>query len=313
MRTRKGLPFVCTQYMKTIIEGIMARVQRNEKVIICHFLWMGNHPHIIIVAKDSAQCTRFYGELKKQLTEAIKRLLGNDNLTLWKKNGTSIVRYGDVGSVQKQIAYIYANPARANLADTVERYPGLNTYKAFQSTPNTLTASYTKLCPWVRAPAIEKLSCRSVTPTQDNHITTGLLESSTRSHKLVIQPNAWMKSFNISPEEVEEINEGILERLKELESEARKERNSLGWKVMGARRLASEPLSLSYRSKSTAKKIFCYAEDRETRIQMIADYKEFCARCTECYQLWKLGDYKVQWPPGAFLPAMPPRQNCLPA
>jgi len=312
MRTRKGLPFVCTQYMKTIIEGVMARVQRNEKVIICHFLWMGNHPHIIIVAKDSMQCTRFYGELKKQLTEAVKGLLGESDLSLWKKNGTSVIPYGDIEGVQKQIAYIYANPARAALTDTIERYPGLNTYQSFRETPHTLNGSHSKSCPWVRAPAIEKLPCRSVTPRQDRNITEGLLEASTRAHTLTLQPNAWMMCFDVSESEVEEINQGILEQLREHESEARKERSRKKKKVMGAKNLAAQSLTLSYKSKSITKKLFCYAADKETRVQMIADYKEFCARCAECYQKWKLGNYKVEWPPGAFLPYMPPRYNWLP-
>jgi len=290
----------------------MARVQRDEKVIICHFLWMGNHPHIIIVAKDSAQCTRFYGELKKQLTDAVKRLLGDNELSLWKKNGTSVVPYGDIEGVQKQIAYIYANPARADLTDTIERYPGLNTFESFRETSHTLNGSYTKLCPWIRSPAIEKLPCRAVTPTQDRHITETLLESSTRAHTLTLHPNAWMKCFDIGEDEVEETNREILEKLRTYESEARAERNKKGKKVMGAKKLSAQSLTLSYRSKSITKRIFCYAANKETRIQMIADYKAFCARCAECYQRWKVGDYKVEWPPGSFLPAMPPRQNCLP-
>jgi len=312
MRTRKGLPFTCTAYMKAIIESIMARVQRDEKVIICHFLWMGNHPHIIIVAKDSAQCCRFYGELKKQLTDAVKRLLAENDLSLWKKNGTSVVEYGDVEGLQKQIAYIYANPARANLIDTITSYPGLSTYKSFNQTPSTLSGSYSKKCPWIRATSIEKLPCRSVTETQDRHITSKLLHKCTTSYTLTIHPNAWMKCFGLANEDVAEINQQILLILKDYEAEARCKRNQKGQKVMGAKRLSLEPLTLSYRTKSLTKKIFCYAASKETRIGMIQAYKEFCNQCKECYQRWKIGDYRVKWPPGAFLPFMPPRYNWLP-
>ncbi|MDC0358929.1 hypothetical protein OAO01_08940, partial [Oligoflexia bacterium] len=61
--------------------------------------------------------------------------------------------------------------------------------------------------------------------------------------------------------------------------------------------------------KSTSVKIFVYALDKQIRINMIAAYKEFCDRCRDCYEKWKLGDLLVDWPPGAFLPAMPPRVN----
>ncbi|MDC0357859.1 hypothetical protein OAO01_03515, partial [Oligoflexia bacterium] len=96
MRTKRGLPFVCTAYMNLLLKGILARVQRDLKVILCHHLWNGNHPHIIIRARDSAQCTHFYGEVQKQITDSIKRLLGRKHLNLWQKNGTSVVPYGDV-------------------------------------------------------------------------------------------------------------------------------------------------------------------------------------------------------------------------
>jgi REP element-mobilizing transposase RayT len=48
-------------------------VQRDEKVELNAYFWMSNHPHIIVRVKDTQAATRFYGEIKKQLTEALKR------------------------------------------------------------------------------------------------------------------------------------------------------------------------------------------------------------------------------------------------
>jgi hypothetical protein len=50
----QGLPFVCRLYMEMILNGIIARVQRDMKVTLCHHLWMANHAHMIIIAKDQA-------------------------------------------------------------------------------------------------------------------------------------------------------------------------------------------------------------------------------------------------------------------
>jgi hypothetical protein len=66
---------------------------------------MGNHLHLLLVAKDSVLCTRFYGELKKQITECLKRLLGMSSLSLWQKNGTTVIYYKDSETVSERIAY----------------------------------------------------------------------------------------------------------------------------------------------------------------------------------------------------------------
>ena len=309
MRTKVGLPFVCTNYMKLIIEGIISRVQRDSKVVLCHMNFMGNHPHMMVVAKDSLECTRFYGEIKKQLTDAIKNLSGKDNLSLWQKNGTSVSHYGDVAGVVERIAYIYANPANAHLVDSIERYPGLSSWEAYQQTPNTLLAKHKKLCPWIRLPAISKLPSRSMSDSQDKFFTTRLKHCSKKKHELIYHPNAWMLSFDVSEQEVQSINENILNRLRGMEQEKRNERVNKGFRVKGANKLKAEALNLTYRSKNRSIKIFAYALDPVIRKKLIEEYKLFCDECDECYKRWKVGDYLVQWPPGAFLPPMPPRIN----
>ena len=125
LRTKKGLPFVTTFFMKLILGSVLSRVQRDYKVTVCHHLWMGNHLHMLIVVKDAKQCTKFYGQLQKQITDAVKKLLGLKELNLWHKNRASVVRIGDVAGVRKCIAYLYANPANAHLVETIEEYPGL--------------------------------------------------------------------------------------------------------------------------------------------------------------------------------------------
>jgi len=311
MRTRKGLPFVATRYMNLILESVIARVQRDHKVTLCHFLWMANHPHIIIQAKDSLQCTRFYGEIKKQLTEAVKRLLGRKHLCLWQKNGTSVVRYGDLDGVVHRIAYLYANPANANLVDNITLYPGLSSWTEFKESTDTLMSEHKKLCPRVPLSTIPKLPSPSVTPSQDKKLVQQLKESTKKKHFLTLYPNAWMRFFGIEVSGVSEVNQSIKAALLEFEAEARAKRSKEKWKTKGAERLRKEPLTLNYRSKKDSRRISIYAACSELRIRMIEEYRDFCDRCQECYERWKIGEYRVEWPPGSFLPAMPPRYNVI--
>ena len=310
MRTREGLPFVCTKYMKLLLESIIARVQRDSKVTLCHILWMGNHPHIIIVAKDKKACTQFYGEIQKQLTEAVKRLLGLKHLNLWNNNATSVIPYHDIETVCYRIAYLYANPARANLVQTVSRYPGLSSWREFQADKANIDARHSKQCPWIRSPYIESLQHPTVSEFNDYRLCNKWRRKAKHSHELVIEPNAWMKTFGIDTgAEVEETNERIMAFHTVLEEEAREKRVADKRKVMGRKKLRSRPINLSYQPKKTSRRIFTYSLDPKLRVYLIEAYQEFCANCRECYERWKLGDFSVQWPPGAFLPPMPHVKN----
>ena len=82
-RAREGLPLVAYKVIRLIIGSAIARTQRDEKVILCHDIWNGSHPHIIVVTRDSEQCTKFYGEVQKRITDSLKRLLDLDYLDLW--------------------------------------------------------------------------------------------------------------------------------------------------------------------------------------------------------------------------------------
>ncbi|NDC39354.1 MAG: hypothetical protein EBZ48_15150 [Proteobacteria bacterium] len=312
MRTARGLPFCATGYMEQIIKGVIARVQRDHKVGLIALVFMANHPHILIEALDRGQCKQFYGELQKQLTDAVKRLTGKKHLNLWRRNCTSVVRYGDLASVQERIAYAFANPARANLVDTIERYPGVSSFKAFMAAPCTLEAAVTEMCPWIQAPMICKLPARSVTEGQDRALTQRMRKMSVASHELTYYPNRWMVRFGVTaPEEIKAVNKVILLRLRELEEQARIKRAQNGWKVMGALRLGRQPLDLDRHEPPQSRRIFIYALDKTIRIAMIEEYRHFCTLCRECYEAWKIGDFSVQWPPGAYQPAPPVTVNWL--
>lgn len=312
MRTQRGLPFVCTHYMKMLLESVIARVQRDHKVTLCHQLWMGNHPHIFVVAKDKRACTQFYGEIQKQLTEAVKKLCGLKHLSLWNNNATSVIPYYDVETVCYRIAYLYANPARADLVDTISDYPGLSSWHEFLSDKSSLRVTHLKVCPWVRLPMIERLASPAVTREEDLSIVREWETQARDSHALVLQPNAWMKSFGIKTrKEVEETNEKVLRYHTGLELEAREKRGKKKKKVMGKKELRSQPLNLTYQSKKQSRRISNHSLDPELRVYLIEKYQEFCDACRRCYERWKLGDFSVVWPEGAFLPPVPHTQNNL--
>ena len=309
MRTRQGLPFACRRYMKMILKSVLARVQRDNKVVLCHYLWMGNHPHIIIVAKDKKACTQFYGEVQKQLTEAVKRLMGLNYLNLWKNNATSVIPYYDIDTVCYRIAYLYANPAKANLVDTIKDYPGLSSWREYNRDKSSLIVKYEEACPWVRAPMISKLpENRSITALEDIKLCKKWKKESLESHTLKLQPNIWMKCFKVEDEaKVKAVNEQISKQHIGLEQEARENRKNR--KVMGKKKLQEKVPELSYKSNKKLRRIFAYSLDPQLRIELIRLYDAFCQKCVECYEQWKLGYLAVAWPAGALLPPLPHLAN----
>jgi hypothetical protein len=313
-RARRGLPFVALRAIKFLLGAILARVQRDDKVILCHDIWNGSHCHLIIVTRDGEQCKRFYGEVQKSITDSIKRLLGLRHLTLWEGNAT-VAEIADFESAIERISYLYANPAQDNLVESIEQFPGYVSWRDFQRCKTSLTQETKAIFPWVRLPSIQRLNSPKLSLSQDGNLVKVLKERNKGTqHELVRRPNEWMRCFGINQDsDVSEANDKIIKRLRDRESRAREDREAAGKKVLGAGKLLSTPIMMDHEPKKHSRKIFLLSTINELRIQMIKDFKSFCDECRECYLSWRKGDFTVEWPPGAFKPPMPPSSNLLPA
>ncbi|MCB0323172.1 MAG: hypothetical protein KDD69_06340 [Bdellovibrionales bacterium] len=313
-RARRSLPLPCTNYMKILIHSIVARVQRDAKVILHHAQWEGNHPHLLCTAKDANECQRFYGQLKKQLTEAVKRLTGEKHLSLW-EDRASVIEIPTLDDAIAKIGYIYANPSNDDLVSAIEDYPGVTTWEAFTAGREKNDVDYcaSSVHPWIRQPMISKLPRRSVDSKQDCAISRSMLAAAQESHCLRIYPNSWIKVFieNPSPEEVQDILRRCYENLRFREQRNCERRVRERKKVMGATRLSQTPILGKHIPKKHGRRIFVQSIYKEVRLRLIQEWKEVEARCCNAYQHRCLGDYSVSWPPGTFPPPLPPLANAL--
>ncbi|MBX7137464.1 MAG: hypothetical protein K1X83_05720 [Oligoflexia bacterium] len=311
-RARQGLPLVAYRLIDLIIGASVARTQRDDKVTLCHDIWNGSHPHMLVVTKDSEQCTRFYGEIQKRITDAVKRLLGLKHLDLWE--GTAMVaEIPDLEAAIERIAYLYANPAQDNLEDCIEKFPGFSSWRAFRRIEPTLGSESTEDFPWLRLPSIPEVPDRPLSSYEDLKVTRELRISNRVRHSLIRKPNAWMSCFGISSEkEIAEVNTRIVERVRAKEAEARASRVKKGKGVYGAHRLRSQKILQSHTPKKKSRKVFVICSINKLRMELIRDFKEFCAECRECLRRWRAGEYSVEWPPGAFKPPLPPLVSLLP-
>jgi hypothetical protein len=297
-RVRQGLPFVANRTIKQVLQGALARTQRDAKVVLCHFLWMANHAHLLVLAKDPYELTAFYAELQKKITDSIRSLLGKQHLSLWE--GRPVVAYiADLESAISQIVYLYANPARANLERSIESYPGYSSWSLFQASPDTLGAVIEQKVKWTRASSIPKLPNATISEYTDKFL-SAKLEAAGIKETLTLYPNAWMSAFKVSsPEDVAEANEKIRRRLKARELELEEKRQFEGRRVLGARALREQSINREHTPAPCERRVYVIASDNQVRVEFIEQFKLICERCYECFCSWLKGCF-TPWPPGCF-------------
>ena len=306
LRTRDGLPFACIEILNILLLGIMARANRDQKVKLCHFVWLGNHVHILLIAIDPKALSLYYGELMKKTTETWKALFGLKYLDLWKKR-ISVIELVTPEDVEDRIAYFYLNPASANLVSAIEKYPGLSSWPIFQTITNNVDFVYTRPVKWYRYNELPPLFSKQDLNQSPSPYLLTTLKGFTKE-TLVLHPNAWMSSFEITdPEEVKAVNGRITQAVSSQQEVLIAHRITEGRYVMGVDQLKREmPTLKGWKSKKNGRRIFVICKNKSLRKQYIAEYKMFCKLCNEARQKVLAGIKAVLWPKGAFIPWFQP-------
>ena len=271
---------------------------------------MGNHPHIIFTPYDTEECIRFYQELMKKITDSLKCLLGEEHLNLWETRPTLMV-IPDLEAMIGKIAYLYSNPAAANLVNDIDEYPGLSSWKGFKRASNTIEEELSSRHPWINLKAIPTLKSRSLRRSEDATIAYTMREAcKDNMETLTVRPNSWMKRFGISrPEEVENINRRIRSAIETSQREAQDIRRKHNLSVFGPEALRREIIMKPHTPKPRGRMVYICTTIKELRIEFIKQRKAFCKLCRECYLMYKAGNPFPPWPPGAVRPSVRPVAN----
>ena len=110
----------------------------------------------------------------------------------------------------------------------------------------------------------------------------------------MIEPNAWMRCFDIDEKFVKGINSQIIETVRQYEKDAEKLRRAQKKHVFGAAALREQRLFKPHKPKKKNRKIFVLSSIKELRIAIIQEVKELCAYCRELYDRREFH----LWPPG---------------
>ena len=290
---QEGLPFVATPYFAVIIEGILASASTQYPITICHYIFMGNHFHLICIVHNPEDVPKFMRYLKCELGHAINRLCGRSQRSVWVSGYDSVIAL-DPAKVMDRIAYLYLNPVTADLVDKISEYPGVSSYRAL------LEGNISKTCKKISRDQIFKLPDADMSIEEQELLARKLEAGKGINYKLKIQPWAFLKCFKQCVELQSELyKKELLNTIADREHGQRLRRTR---RVIGPHALRIRSFSLPYTSKRSGFKTFCMSSDIELRKAFTGWFKGQIDLARKAFAMWKIGALHFRPPPGFFTP-----------
>jgi hypothetical protein len=194
----------------------------------------------------------------------------------WSSESTSVVRLLEAKDVLDKMVYAYANPAAADLVETIEEWPGVSSFRA-ALTAGQLTASRPKF--FFRAEGKEPKD------KQPDFVTLP-----------IVKPRAFADYNQVAWS-------GLLtERVREAEAKHRARRVAAGKTVLGREAiLAQDPFACP---QSVAPHFGISpriaSKSKWTRIEALQHCKDFLERYARAIKAWMLGATEVVFPAGTY-------------
>ena len=301
----EGIMLPANPLVTFILKGALLRAQKHHPVKISHFVVNGTHIHMIVRVDNPEDLPGFMERFKTESAHYLNKLLGRRKRTVWCE-GYDSPRLKNIADVVEYIVYTYINPVKDGLIDSINNYPGLSTWHLYTSNQKKLFARvFSRDSLFVVNQDISYKGFKKVQKILSK--TSGKLE------QLAIFPNDWMRSFGIEQQgDIDEINQRILERIKESEDTIQRERDRQSKPFFGRKALENQGIELTYIPKRKGgKKMWCLCSNRTERKIYISFLKRLALKASEVYQEWKRGNTALRMPEGVFAPRMPVVANLV--
>ncbi len=293
----EGLLLLANPLCQTIVKSCLASAQNLHPVKISAFLINANHVHLVLVVENPADIAGFIKHFKTESAHMLNRVLGRRKRTIWCEGYDSPVVLTATRALIA-LTYLYANPAKDNLEESIEKYPGLSSWTMFR------TGKVQKKWKRIRRPAVSKIPAHGsrIYATEAQR----LISESREELTFTLSPNAWMEAFGIKDlNEQGEVNQKIINRVRTLEERAAKIRKRDGKTVVGSNRLINQSMNISYQSRRSGKRMACLSDDIQLRVDFIGFLKDLYAKAKVVLEKWRSGDYSLSYPLGLYPPSMP--------
>lgn len=296
----EGLLLLCNPLCEAIIRSCLARAQFIHPLPICGILVEPTHLHLLVVVDNPVDVPGFVRCFKTESSHMLNRVLGRKKRTVWCES------YDDpivltMPRALMAMAYIYSNPAKDNIEESIESYPGVSSWKMFvggqcQRSWKRLRRNYFRVLP------------RDAQTFEGYRREAERVLSKTEAfHVFTITPNAWLEAFGIrSKEEQEQVNNKLIQRVRKLEERAREKRLREKRRVIGAKALRTQAFDLTrQRSARCGKRMWCLSEKRSVRVKFIDFLKGLFQAARAVRARWMQGDFSVRYPLGLYPPSIP--------
>jgi len=319
-RARQGIPFSPTQSVWELMQGIIACAMRGDFVELAHLVFMGNHLHAMLLPKTGEGLSDFDKDIKKRSTDALKVLLDYARLALWEKR-SNVAHIPILRDNIRKIIYIYSNPASAGLVDSIDDYPGFNTWKLFLECEPDVNACIEIPVRYYYKRALTQLPRNHrLSVQEDQEFLAALREQPVQTGRvnivseevLRIRPFAFLKAFGITdPKEVQKYKDEIITGVREREAELRAERAAAGKGVVGRARLANSQFMKPHTPKERKPRVSVICSDEEVKKSELAKERTVHDLCDEIRikAIKAKADEVIVWPKHVFIPWLPPRNR----
>ena len=291
-RTERNLPFTACKLINEGIWGILARAKHLYNISVCHFTFMSNHFHMIVVVRNPRHTSPFIGYIKQETSSMINRICGVRQNTVW-TDGFDNPLILTPDKVIDRIKYLYKNPTNAHLVQSINDYPGVTSWNMFKNGINKTKHLWLKRREFYQIDNLHSLS-----ESAQSKIIAKMTGDDLKYHTFVLEPDAWMDCFcEFTNIDRKAFNQNLI---KEILAEERKIQHEHG--VIGSSGLKTQPINKEHKSKKYSKKVFCMSSNIELRKKYIELFKHVAELAYNAYKLLKQGVCNIAFPPGTIMP-----------
>ena len=290
-RTEENLPFATCLLMNIFLWAIIARARKLYDVSVCHFIFMANHLHMLIVTNNPGDVKDFVGYIKRESAHLVNGLVGRRKKTIWCK-GYDDPKILSPADVIRYIVYIYLNPVKAGLVQSIKQYPGVSSWQMF------ITNTKAKVMKWYQRSDLLPLSCSTPSVVEQRSYLQRVFGGSKLCSKFILEPWAWIKCFpELSNADIGRIRRTIIDCIEKEEKELQGSLSFVGPKI-----LKSQPIDKEYTPKKYSKKMICICSDIDIRKAFITWYKSKRDKARDLISKLRTGLALSDFPPGFFTP-----------
>lgn len=298
-RIASGLPLIPAPFMQEILLGILARAQALSPISISDLVVMGNHLHLIAVTKNTTSLDIFMRFLKTESAHAINRLLGKVKGTVWEE-GYDSPAVLDLPALQDKLVYIYTNPQRANLVDTISQYPNFSSWNSFTSKVPTSFLGFI-----IKRPLIKRIP-RFMSQQQQLSEKKRLLSEAKESIPFTFDHLAAFSALADSDLTFKQFQQEVLAAVRAEEDELRKSRIKAKKHILGVSALLRQSIAKLHIPKKFGTRMLCLAADAVLRRSYIDCFRDWVVSYREAYLSWRDTRPGPFAPPGFFFPGLRP-------